>query len=95
MQTIHMMPVQGREGPKAAKGPDHWRSVMDNLLIEFLASLFIILSAVMYGPMRKDKEEHVVFADPCEFSFFLVSLFHAFMSARQGGRRSPPSPSLP
>ena len=39
---------------------DHWKSVVDNIFIEFLASLFIIMSAVMYG----GEASEMVFADP-------------------------------
>jgi len=31
------------------RGVDHWRSVLDNVLIEFLASLFIIMAEIMYA----------------------------------------------
>jgi hypothetical protein len=42
---------------------DHWRAVVDNFIIEFLAALFINVSAVMYGGMKADsKDPH--FSDP-------------------------------
>jgi hypothetical protein len=42
---------------------DHWRAVIDNFVIEFLAALFINMSAVMYGGM-KTKSSDVLFSDP-------------------------------
>ena len=42
---------------------DHWRAVMDNFVIEFLAALFINMSCVMYGGM-KYKHDDVLFSDP-------------------------------
>jgi len=47
-----------------AKGPDHWRSSLDNLFIEFLASLFIIISAVMYDGLSQNEAKKTVFEDP-------------------------------
>lgn len=55
---------------KNSRGHDHWKSVLDNILIEFLASLFIILSAVMYNGLREDGT-----MDACkELSFCLKNL---------------------
>lgn len=63
-QNIHYSPGSEQGAPvgrartkfsnKSLRGHDHWKSVMDNILIEFLASLFIIISAVMYNGLRED-----------------------------------------
>ena len=42
---------------------DHWRAVVDNFMIEFLAALFINMSAVMYGGMKAHKHDPL-FSDP-------------------------------
>jgi hypothetical protein len=42
---------------------DHWRAVVDNFMIEFLAALFINVSAVMYGGMKANSADPL-FADP-------------------------------
>lgn len=42
---------------------DHWRAVVDNFMIEFLAALFINVSAVMYGGMKASSADPL-FADP-------------------------------
>lgn len=36
---------------------DHWRAVVDNFIIEFLAALFINVSAVKYGGMKNNKDD--------------------------------------
>lgn len=48
---------------KRGVSADHWRAVVDNFAIEFLAALFINVSAVMYGGM-KAKSGDPLFEDP-------------------------------
>jgi hypothetical protein len=42
---------------------DHWRSVIDNFMIELLSALFINVSAVMYGGM-KTSQDSPLFENP-------------------------------
>lgn len=42
---------------------DHWRTVIDNFVMELLSALFINVSTVMYGGM-KARQEAPVFEDP-------------------------------
>ena len=42
---------------------DHWQAVIDNFIIEFLAALFINVSAVMYGGMKAESHDPH-FSDP-------------------------------
>ena len=53
------------------KGPDHWKSVLDNFFVEFLASLSIIVSTIMYGGFKSSAND-VVFYDPCKSLFLLL-----------------------
>lgn len=39
---------------------DHWRSVLDNVFIEFLGALFIIMAEVMYGDQGVDAWREVI-----------------------------------
>ena len=50
-----------------ARGADHWRSVMDNVIIEFLATLTIVFSTVLYGGGGTAEGGIGVFKDPCRF----------------------------
>jgi len=57
------LPTHAAEPPQPPPALDHWRSVLDNVFIEFLASLFIVTSAVMYAGV-KARPEDALFPDP-------------------------------
>jgi len=61
------------EGDKGVRGADHWRSVVDNVIIEFLASLFIVFSTVLYGGGGTAEGGVAIFKDPCK----TILLLHA------------------
>jgi hypothetical protein len=48
---------------KRGVSADHWRAVVDNFAIEFLAALFINVSAMMYGGMKANSSDPL-FEDP-------------------------------
>ena len=53
--THHHVINNNNTNPKNNKAQtDHWRSVLDNVFIEFLAALFIIVSEVMFGQHGSD-----------------------------------------
>lgn len=69
--------------PQPQQARDHWRGVLDNVFIECLASLFIILSSVMYGGL-KVKAEDVLWADPWEQLIPAVVIFVVMVCLKDG-----------
>ena len=47
-------------GAAAKVNSDHWRSILDNVLIEFLAALFIIIAEIMFGEHGADPWTQVI-----------------------------------
>ena len=63
--TLRMRPSPRTSSQVLKRGipTDHWRAVVDNFMIEFLAALFINMSAVMYGGMKAHAHDPL-FSDP-------------------------------
>ena len=81
---LHMHASKGEdESASSSKAPDYWRSVMDNVFIEFLGSLFIILSSVMYGGL-KGASSDVVFSDPWTQLVPAVSIAAVMLCLKDG-----------